>query len=416
MSVNLESEQRKAVEKLSRLRAGALFMKMGTGKTKVACDLIRLKLGCIDRVIWMAPASLVNSREYLGEVEKWAGDYFEKIAFFSIEGISMSDVKYMEMRRLAQGTRNFCVIDESIFIKNARALRTRRLVADYALFDFRLILNGTPITKSLLDLYSQISFLSPNILNMTERQFANNFLIYFFDGVDPFPWRRWSRPANIEALVEIVRPYIFNADFGTECGIRIFNREFRLSVYERRKYTKYKDAFLADKLYVCFFSVAQKFQMAYTIRCKAKFCATLELVNKILARGEKVVIFVKYVAEADLLRKTFGALLFSGHYKDDLSRFERDENVLVCTYGVGSVGLNLQCANNLIYYSQTFDFKEKEQAKYRIYRTGQSKCVNIYNLWVNTGLEDIIRYSLARKRSLLKNVERVISAEEARKL
>ena len=56
MSLNLE--QRKAVEKLSRLKAGALFMGMGSGKTKVACDLIRRKLDCIDAVIWIAPAAL----------------------------------------------------------------------------------------------------------------------------------------------------------------------------------------------------------------------------------------------------------------------------------------------------------------------------------------------------------------------
>ena len=138
--------------------------------------------------------------------------------------------------------------------------------------------------------------------------------------------------------------------------------------------------------------------------------------EEILAKGEKVVIFVKYVSEALLLRAAFGGLLYTGKCKDDLSRFEKDENVLICTYGVGSVGLNLQCANNLIYYSQTFDFKEKEQAKYRVYRTGQTRCVNIYNLWVDTRLEDIIRYNLSKKHNLLKNLERVISAEEARAL
>ena len=68
MSLNLE--QRKAVEKLSRLKAGALFMGMGSGKTKVACDLIRCKLDCIDAVIWIAPAALVNSQKYLGEVKE----------------------------------------------------------------------------------------------------------------------------------------------------------------------------------------------------------------------------------------------------------------------------------------------------------------------------------------------------------
>ena len=414
--MNLDSEQTLAVQKLSQLKAGALFMKMGTGKTKVACDLIRLKLRYIDKVIWISPASLLKSRAYAEEIKRWSGDFFDKISFFTVEGVSKSDVKYLEMRKLAASCKNFCVVDESIFIKNIHALRTRRLVEDYHLFDFRIILNGTPVTKSLIDLYSQISFLSPNILNMTERQFADKFLIYFFDGIDAYPWRRWSKPANVEALVEIIRPYIFNADFKTKCKLRVHNMTFSLDDGEKLRYANYKDNLLKGKLFVSFFYVAFKFQRAYTVKCKEKFCATLALVDKILARGEKVVIFAKYINEAMLLHSTLGGLLYMGKRKDDLTLFEIEEDVLVCTYGVGSVGLNLQCANNLIYYSQTFDYKEKEQAKYRVYRTGQMKTVNIYNMWVDTGLEDIIKYNLSKKRALLQNVEHIISAEKARKL
>lgn len=56
---------------------------------------------------------------------------------------------------------------------------------------------------------------------MTEKAFADNFLVYFFDGVDPFPWRRWSKPANVEALIEIIRPYIFNSSFDSKCSVRV---------------------------------------------------------------------------------------------------------------------------------------------------------------------------------------------------
>ena len=59
---------------------------------------------------------------------------------------------------------------------------------------------------------------------------------------------------------------------------------------------------------------------------------------------------------------------------------------------------------------------EKEQAKYRIYRIGQQRSVNIYNLWVDTKLEEIIRKNLSKKGNLLRDIERVISAKEARKL
>ena len=68
--MSLYLDQKNAVEKLSKLKAGALFMKMGTGKTKVACDLIRLKLKCIDVIIWIAPASLISSGKYVGEIKK----------------------------------------------------------------------------------------------------------------------------------------------------------------------------------------------------------------------------------------------------------------------------------------------------------------------------------------------------------
>lgn len=157
---------------------------MGSGKTKVACDLVRRKLDCVDAVIWIAPASLAHSEKYISEVKRWSRGFFKKSPFYHRGDFDERFQVYgnAQTRRDAQ---KFLRGGREHFHKNIRALRTKRLVADYKLFDFRLILNGTPITKSLLDLYSQISFLSPNILKMTERQFADNFLVYFSTGSIP---------------------------------------------------------------------------------------------------------------------------------------------------------------------------------------------------------------------------------------
>lgn len=46
------NNQELAFEKLSKLKVGALFMAMGTGKTKVALDLINSKLNKVDYVLW----------------------------------------------------------------------------------------------------------------------------------------------------------------------------------------------------------------------------------------------------------------------------------------------------------------------------------------------------------------------------
>ena len=217
--MNSTQDQQKAFDKLSTLKAGALFMKMGTGKTKVAIELISSKQHLIDCIIWIAPASLIREHSYLQEIKKWSGGLNKPISFFSIEAISSSDQIFLEIVKIARNNKNFCVIDESLTIKNTEAKRTKRLLTYYQMFDFRLILNGTPLTKGLIDLYSQIQFISPKILNMTESQFAHNFLQFKKDGWRP--WQRWSLPANEQALIEIIRPYIFDCDLEIDIKINL---------------------------------------------------------------------------------------------------------------------------------------------------------------------------------------------------
>ena len=51
----MSDAQQEAIEKLSKLKVGALFMEMGTGKTKVALDLINSKKNKVDYVLWICP-------------------------------------------------------------------------------------------------------------------------------------------------------------------------------------------------------------------------------------------------------------------------------------------------------------------------------------------------------------------------
>ena len=408
MSLKFEHQQA-AFDKLSKLRAGALFMPMGTGKTKVALDLVTAQQDNFDVVIWIAPASLLREKSYLSEISKWGCYLTKPIVFYSIEGVASSDRKYLEMRTLAESKRSFCVVDESITIKNTDAGRTKRLLNMWDVFKYRLILNGTPLTQGLIDLYSQIQFLHPKILNMTEAQFANNFLTYKKEGRKP--WKRWSKPENEKALIEMIRPYIFDAKLDIPVKMSEYVQNFCLSEGEREKYNFQKQAFLKDKFEVEFLTVAQKFQHLYSA-CQAK----VDYLKKLVPTLGKVIIYVKFLDEVALLRKLFKCVVLTGKEKGDISRFEKDVDVLICTYGVGSVGLNLQFANNIVYFTQTFDFKDKIQSMHRIYRIGQNKDCNVYNFWVNTGLDELIKKSLDKKQSVSENVKRFISKEEAMKL
>ena len=64
MNCCFTKDQKAAFDKLSRLRCGALFMEAGTGKTRTAIELVRSKISVIDKVLWLAPASLLNTNNY----------------------------------------------------------------------------------------------------------------------------------------------------------------------------------------------------------------------------------------------------------------------------------------------------------------------------------------------------------------
>lgn len=86
-------QQQSAFEKLSRLKVGALFMEMGTGKTKVALDLIQSKIHKVDYVLWICPCSLKCEIE--AERQKWHADL--RLDVVGCESIGMSDRIYLEV-------------------------------------------------------------------------------------------------------------------------------------------------------------------------------------------------------------------------------------------------------------------------------------------------------------------------------
>lgn len=400
MEVNLDLIQLSAVEKLSKLKAGALFMQMGTGKTKTALDLCRSKINHFDAIIWIAPASLITDDSYRAEILRWADDMYSLIRFYTVEGISQSDAKYLEMRSFAASNRVFCIVDESITIKNSDAGRTARLLSCVDLFDFRLILNGTPLSKGLIDLYSQINFLSPKILNMTEAQFAANFLQYKKEGWKP--WQRWSKPENEEALIEMIRPYIFDAELDIPVALNKINISMRLSEPERVDYHSFKEEYMAKNIGLDYLAVTQKFQSFYT-------CAVAKIKWLEALKG-KHIIFVKFLHEIDALKENFPDVMeYSGREKCNLLDFKNnDSQFLVMTYGTGALGLNLQFCNKIVFFSQTFDWKDKEHGLHRVYRTGQTRNVTIYDLWLDTGLDKLFKTSLDKKTDVVKNVNEFI--------
>ena len=121
--------QREAVEKLSKIKVGALFMEQGTGKTITALELCRMRLeqGKIDRIIWLCPCSAKQNIKQ--EILKHAPDeILDKVTICGIETLSSSDRANVYLLDMVQAYRCYLVVDESLLVKNPMALRTKSIL------------------------------------------------------------------------------------------------------------------------------------------------------------------------------------------------------------------------------------------------------------------------------------------------
>lgn len=109
--MQLITSQQEAFKKFSSLKVGALFMKQGTGKTRVALELIK-STDC-DFVLFLCPFS--TKANLKSEIDKWGLDRpFEIVGY---ETISSSDKTYLKLLDLQKQYINRHSVERN-FIKN----------------------------------------------------------------------------------------------------------------------------------------------------------------------------------------------------------------------------------------------------------------------------------------------------------
>lgn len=402
------NNQERAFEKLSRLKVGALFMEMGTGKTKVALDLIASKRHKVDQVLWICPCSLKNEIE--AEQQKWHPDL--QMDVVGCESIGSSDRIYLDTLKKVEGKRAFVVVDESLKIKNRTAKRTQRIIklGENALY--KLILNGTPISKSYCDLWAQMEFLSPKILSMSFQMFYNTYCEYYTRGKYKGKIRRF---VNIPHLIDKISPYVFEAELDIET-----TKEKQSEYYstDLEQYEEYKGE-IFEHFYdnvrddLNFNAFAMKLQKWYTANSNRAHVMQ-DLIERI---NDRVIVFVRFLGSIPYDAHRITGAENAQQRKETIEAFRRDEfKVLYITYGCGAFGLNLQFCKNMIFAEHTWDYAVREQAEARIYRMGQGKEVNYYDLVCSgVGLENLIFNCVSRKGDMLDVVKREIQKHKSAK-
>ena len=372
----LLDNQKAAIEKLQKLKVGALFLGCGCGKTQTAVSLINT-VDDVDLLLWVCP--LQTKKNVADELAKCSCRY--PVEIVGVESIGQSDRIFLEtLNRISAAKKAFLIVDESIKIKNLNAKRTKRLmrIGEYA--EYKLILNGTPITKNIVDIYAQMKFLSPKIMrNMSFYQFRDDYCHYK-------QWKKNGRVqktvitgfANIDHLLSIIDPYIFQCslDLGLSKQYKVL--KWYMSPGEREAYQELKyDLFekYSDFEDGAILAILSELQHSYC--CSAE---KFDVIEGLL--DDRTMIYCKYIRSREELQQRF-------------------PDVKVMTYGTGSLGLNLQQYSRIIYFDKTFDYAFREQSEARIYRTGQQNDCEYYDLTGDVGLDKMIDDCIQRKTSLV---------------
>lgn len=395
--------QTKAISKLSLLKVGALFKRPGTGKSRTAVELIRT--APVDYVLWLAPFNSVHPKiqgtGIRDEVMKW-WDLPMQIDFIGIESIQQSDRIYLETYRKVEQQRTFIICDESLFIKNNNAKRTKRLSELSSMCEYKLILNGTPISRNLLDVWAQMDFLSPKILNMSFAEFKNTFCEY--TTIRKRFGHRWAAKEfitgyeNIDYLYSLIRPYIYEADLQLEIGQQHIRMPYVIEPEIKEEYQLLKTKYLDnEKLMMLnnniFLELTMKMQHLYSC-AEMKFAAVEEVIKK--HGADRVLIYCKFIDSQEQCRKRF-------------------PDVPVLSIQSDSLSLNLQERNVTIEFDKTWDYWKVDQYKFRTYRTGQTQDCYYYYLDGNVPLEDLMIKNNEKKMNQL-NYFKSITKEELKEV
>lgn len=389
--IEYTTQQSEAIQHLHEWRVGALFMEAGTGKTRVAMSLVN-STDCSD-VFWVAPLrTLDNVRR---EVDKWGG-FAMSAHYYGVESLSASDRIYLELlEAVGDATLPFVVVDESLKIKNAEAKRTKRLLEVGKRVSWKLILNGTPVTRNLLDMWPQMEFLSPKILNMSLRQFKNTFTkwtrVTKRDGYRQYTKEFITGMENVDYLYSLIRHYVYECDLQLNISQKWHTVGYEVGEANREAYSEVKERYLSDEMLEwrnnnIFMAMTTELQMCY-----ATDEAKVEAVKGIFEQGvdpATTIIFCRWVASQQLCRAKFKGCAVLSMQKE-------------------SLGLNLQQFTTIIYFDKVWDYALYVQSTRRIFRTGQENDCNYYELTGDIGLDSLIDSNIRKKISMSEYLKKV---------
>tara|TARA_R110000796_G_scaffold75739_4_gene169753 strand:+ start:12084 stop:13532 length:1449 start_codon:yes stop_codon:yes gene_type:complete len=452
--------QRTALEDSWSAKYYALFMEMGTGKTKVAIDTMAIlwESGQLSSVLIIAPKGVYDNW-VKGEIPihlpkriprvicRWTPaktKKFEieltdfilnkepvlKVFVMNVEAFSTPRGSDAAKAFLYQNPDNMVVVDESTTIKNRKAARTKNIMALQRHSKYRRILTGSPITKSPMDLFSQCAFLESKSLGF------NSY--YAFQSRYANIQQRTMGHRSFQAIVGYRRldelseklDTFSNRVLKVDCldlPPKVYvRREIELTPEQSKLYKQMKKLALAkldNGELATTASVLTQIMRLQQICCGhlmpdegvmqlIKNNRLSEMMNVAEELQGKAIIWATYTHDiihiAASLRERFGEDSVATYYgatpqderQEIVNTFQDPSSPLRFFVGqprTGGYGITLTAANTVVYYSNSYDLEIRLQSEDRAHRIGQTNKVTYIDLVAPNTIDEKILQALRSK-------------------
>jgi SNF2 family DNA or RNA helicase len=403
----LRTYQIEGVDWLVKNQRGIIADDMGLGKTLQVIKALQILMekDLVKSVLIVCPLSLIQNWE--DELKKWAPEItFSRFLSNStnmeiIKSASNSDVLITNYENLRSGTDLLQEIGFDILVAD-EVHKVRKFTSQISKSFMQLktprfwAMTGTPIENNIEDILNLSEFVAPGLFSAEDKKRSP---LIIKEEIRPYILRR------IKSQVLHELPEVIEKDI----PVKLTNLqldEYKKLLNSRQKIIEKKGSHfsvLTQMRAVC--DGGENFDE------NAKVLRAAELIENILLKNEKVIVFSYYVTPLKSLEQllqtrkiSFTTILGEDNVEEreeNIKNFKNlDIDILLASSRVASEGLNLTEANNVIFLNRWWNPSSNNQARDRVNRLGQKKIVYIYNLYCIDTVEQRLLEILESKNEL----------------
>jgi SNF2 family DNA or RNA helicase len=422
--MKLYEHQKEGLEAVKDLDHVAFYWDMGLGKTYAGSEKL-MDLGARVNLVVCQKSKVQDWLDHFRQnyTEKiWSGDLTDKKDFdlflnhFNNPNLLCSGIQLLgvinydllwrrpELLKLKDFT---LLLDESSLIQNETAKRSKFILKMKP--KNVILLSGTPTGGKYEKLWSQMHLLGwPITKQMYWNQFVN---VEYLDTIGrsiPIVTgyknvQRLKRKMNMYGCQFLKTDDVFDLPAQNFQKIKVdTSREYRK--FKKERIVTFEDPYDVENGYTLVGDTTLTKMLYERQLCGMYSEAKLKAFTDLLESTEdRLIVFYNFTAELEALKFFCNSVgrpysVVNGKVKDLTAYEQKSDSVTFLQYQAGAMGLNLQKACRMVFFTLPLSSELYEQAKKRIHRIGQEKPCFYYQLICKGSIEEKILATLEMRK------------------